>query len=267
MLHAYQTERGARARAIALGRGATITRSRHGGWYAVGPVEIDAEGRRDRMLHGINRREWWVTTELDAIRARGVDAPAEWSAIERELRELLTHATPAELIEREQRELRAFAEAEEERVAQLILAADLQEMRDEDAREEERRREALRRSEELNERTRACAPLRAEVAALDYRSARDVRRGLEIGLEIARTMAIRCDVEFAEARLAEHDQRVYQLRADASQYTAGSTIRLPQHDRTEIVSRFDEENLVVWIERKSGLVAYDAITGCRVEKR
>lgn len=100
MLHAYQTERGARARALALGRGATITRARHGGWHAVGPVEIDASGRRDRRLHGINRREWWITTELDAIRARGVDAPAEWSAIERELCALLAHATPAELIER-----------------------------------------------------------------------------------------------------------------------------------------------------------------------
>lgn len=267
MLHAYQTERGASARASALGRGATITRARLGGWYAVGPVEIDDAGRRDRRLYGINRREWWITTELDAIRARGADAPAEWSAIERELLTLLTHATPAELAERERRELRAFEEAEEERVAQLMLTEDLQELRDDEAREEERRLEALRRSEEINERTRACAPLRAEAAALDYRSAQSVRRGLEIELEIARTMEIRCDIEFAEARIAEHDQRVERIRADASQYTAGSTIRLPQHDRAEIVSRFDEETLVVWIERKSGLVAYDAITGCRIEKR
>ena len=80
MLYPYAREANARTRARALGLGSTITRCRLGGWYVVGPVELDADGRRDRRLYGTNRAAWSVTRELDTIRARGASAPAECAA-------------------------------------------------------------------------------------------------------------------------------------------------------------------------------------------
>lgn len=265
MLHPYAREQNARVRARTLGVGATVTRSRHDGWYAVGPVEVDSAGRRDRRLYGINRPTWTITRELDEIRARGADAPAEWSAYERELLELLDARTPAQ-IERDERaaqaarrrEIAAQDEADERAEAiAMARAENARSLRIEARRSEIDETRALARSMDARHGGRKYSEIAALYVRLCELEERD-NDAAEWRATLARVLR-------EEAEQAEEDtHRREHLARKIGELRVGALIRLPGHDRAVFVTDFDPDALTVTVQRARGLVTYDAVTGCVV---
>jgi hypothetical protein len=262
MLYPYAREANARTRARALGLGSTITRCRLGGWYVVGPVEVDADGRRDRALYGTNRASWSIARELDTIRARGADAPAAWSARERELLALLEAPTPDEL----RAELRAERAAEVARSEAAIEADERAEVLEAARLTRERAARIAARSEEI-------AALCAELSALAARdTGGEALRELQLSLRLAeleerdadarglRSALARVERETREAAEVEAQERE-QLSSEIARLHAGSVIRLPGHEHPVVVAFVDEEARTVTVERSRGLVVYDVLTG------
>jgi chromosome segregation ATPase len=267
MIHPYQTERGARARAATLGLGSTVTQARGRGWLAVGPVEIDSAGRRDRALYGTNRAAWSVTRELDEIRARGADAPASWSAIERELCALLTHPTPAEIRAEERAERIARNRAIDAAAEARWRAEALEEAQQQSARAQR----VAARSAEIEEITTQIEALRRDLsspwsaqAALCLRLSEleereDVaywRANLAAALEDDKKHAA---LEAEEA--AREAERRAHIAAEFSDLHAGSIVSLPGHEHPVRITAYDGETHTVTVERTRGMVTYDVFTG------
>lgn len=262
MLYPYAREANAIARARSLGLGSTVTRCRLGGWYVVGPVELDADGRRDRRLYGTNRATWSIARELDTIRARGASAPAEWTAHERELLALLDALTPAEL---------RAAEIEERDAARALVDAAIE--ADERAEAAAAARTRREREERIAARREEIAAACAELSAIDARdTGREVLRRLELSLRLAeleerdadasalRVSIARVERETREAAVVEAQERE-QAVAVVARLHAGSVIRLPGHERPVVVALVDEDALTVTVERSRGLIVYDVLTG------
>lgn len=270
----YVRQSAARARAARGPRWSTITAARTGGWYAVDPVVVREDGRRDRLLHGTSGAPRWISDELAAIAALPTPTTADRDA-EQALRWLLRSGTAAEI----DAEVRAAERAEQRRLDEEIEA-------EEEAEEQERRREraeAVARREAVAPRV---AEIRAEIAAQRAEGVLTELREAEYELEIAtlegqsyeRLEELRGEIEHhhaAERALAARRAReaaaIAQQRADLYQRFAdlrpGSVVHLRGHREPRVITAFDPETLAVSVETAYGVRQYDLQTGARVDRR
>lgn len=246
-------------------RASTIRHARviavDGSYWVAGPTS-DADGKRDQTLYGPDTIAVRASELAAALRAAGRTHAAEI------VDESRSRMTPREIqaeedIYYEQRRLEE--EAEQDRYYEQRLREEAAEdARLETARVRAETARAQAEAEQLAEVARAVAPIEQALREIgDPKRVRDLARAHGLRRDACR---VHGDVEGATL----HDAEIERLRNAierllALDLRAGSAITLPSHEHPQAVSYFDRDELVVWIERKSGLTPYDAITGRRLE--
>lgn len=230
-----------------------------GSYWVAGPTS-DVDGKRDQTLYG-----------PDALAVRASELAAALRSAERTraaeiVEESRSRMTPREIAEANARD-EARWQAEQDRYYEQFLRDEEAEWREQV--EAEARREAARAQAEAERRAeieRAVAPIEQAIRELgEPKRARDLLRFYELRRDVYRVRGNGTDAAFYEDWAEDIRNAIERLLA--LDLHAGGEITLPSHEHPQIVSYFDRDELVVWIERKDGLVPYDAITGRRLESK